>query len=90
MNSVITPDKAQHNTACAVYVSETYTHKHVTENIQNAGSSTKQPPFHEETKEGVLYCGAGSQSQSLPSDCAWEKSMLSVSRINGPVWQTAV
>lgn len=28
MDSVITPDKDQHDTICAMYMFETYTHKH--------------------------------------------------------------
>lgn len=69
-DSVITPDKDQHDTTCAIYIFETYTHKHVKENIQDvqSGSSTEQPQLHKETKSIFLYCGAG--SQSLPSDCA--------------------
>lgn len=62
-DSVITPDKDQNDTTYAIYMFETYTHKHIKENIQDmeSGSSTEQPQLHKETKKDFLYCGAGSQ-----------------------------
>lgn len=57
MYNVITPDKDQHDTMCAMYMFETYTHKHLKENIQvmESDSSTQQPKLLEEIKRGVFY-----------------------------------
>lgn len=55
---------------------------HINEKIQDveSGSSTEQPQLPKEAKKDffILWCWQSA------SDCAWEKSVLSVSRINDP------
>lgn len=57
MYSVITPDKDQHDTVCAMCMFETYTHKYIKENIQvvESDSSAQQPKLHEEMKKRFFY-----------------------------------